>query len=499
MATIPRNESVGYVADAVPLPQKRPLFGIAAALGNAGQALGQATEQYTQARDIAFVAQQSATDELALHGRLEQLQTEAPPDGAGVFAQMEQDIAASRDSALKAAPSRNAQTLLDQRYADLRVNFGVRAQSFEAVQRGKYTVAQLNQAVGAEAAIVASDPSQFDAALGRIDTTTLDLARNGGMNPAALSEWRKTGLQDLAESKLRAELMRNPMQTYADIASHKYDQYFVGAPDRLSSLIAASVSEYTTIHNQNEKDARFAKKESQAAAFDAGLKLLYAQPAAIPAFIESNWDALSPEAKKYLHAQHDKGPLQGNRAIYSDLLLESAQRDNSARARSHFLAGDITESEFDRIASNGKAVGVGDTYKFGEKYITTKIAPTFGESDFSGKQDRTATALDKWRQWTIDHPDASDEEARKRYMGIGEEFAMLTVANNLITLGLPRYHVGGKQDLNLAATFKATEDAYAKGELNQAEYLAEQDLIHQWDLTQQAAEEAAAAQPKSKK
>jgi len=101
-----------------------------------------------------------------------------------------------------------------------------------------------------------------------------------------------------------------------------------------------------------------------------------------------------------------------------------------------------------------------------------------------------AAMMDAWGDWARLHPTATDREAQSAYQDI--------VSHNMLVqragLPLPRLLVGGRFAPDLVATVKATMKAHDNGDMNDADYAREMEVLQRWKRTLDA--EKAQAPPK---
>lgn len=444
-----------------------------------------AVEQRNRTRDIAYVANQSATDRLALNQHLNDLIAQAPPDGAGVADGILQRIDEQEKATLTAAPSNGARAFLSQHYAQLRTQMGVSAQNFEAEARGKYTVQQLKEAVDSNAVFLSTSPGSFELIKGETDITLNALGANAGMNPAAIEAFKKEAYQTLATSAIAGAIQTNPIGALHALSTGQFDQYFTD-PAKKIALINSSLAQYTEIQNQQYRDEQRALKfDAQQAALE-GIKLANSGQLT-PAWLEANADrfASSPSTLLTLQNQIGKGLTLTDPTLYSDLRIRSASGENvAAEATDAFMAGRMKQEDYDRIVSASTAAsgGPASPYKQGESYIADSLAKSiYDTAGFSTAKQQTADALDEYNQWYAEHPKATPKEVRERYLSIVDDWRNAKLVG-LRAVPQPRFAVYTPNGLFAAQeTFKQTVEAFERGDITERERDEQGMIIFSFD------------------
>ena len=201
-------------------------------------------------------------------------------------------------------------------------------------------------------------------------------------------------------------------------------------------------------------------------------------------WIKANRDSLSDEDYRYFLKTLSGGSSTTDVYVYSDLRQRAADgEDVSGEARQELQSGRLKLSDYDKLVrrseENRGVSSLPNWFQRGEQYIKTALRVSDVNPDPASAQ-RQAEAIDDWQEWTIANPDATPEDARKRYQQIVNERQLLEWEDMVIVMKTPRYAVGGRMNMDLEQTIAQTVAARESGELTEDEFLEQSELIEKW-------------------
>lgn len=236
-------------------------------------------------------------------------------------------------------------------------------------------------------------------------------------------------------------------------------------------------------HQQYERQQKRLKSLGDSATKE-GDKLL-AEGNLSSAWIEAHRNVLDPSDYRYFYQKLSGGGEEGSKprdiSLYADL-RDRAGRGEDVRvdAKAALQRGAIRYSDFDRIVGEAEQQRPG-WYSRGSEYITSMSGASLLNPDPAAPQLK-ASMLDQWGDWARLHPNVTDREAQSAYQDI--------VSHNMLVqragLPLPRLLIGGRFSPDLVATVKKTMAAHEKGEMNDADYAREMEVLQRWKHTLEA-------------
>jgi len=198
-----------------------------------------------------------------------------------------------------------------------------------------------------------------------------------------------------------------------------------------------------------------------------------------PQWIEQHHATWEPQAYEYAYNLLSGKGAATDPHVFAPLLNRAlAGEDVSKDAQAALYRGSLSLSDYKGIVEKADQPRKGYVAR-GADYISQSLKPNPMVPDPAGQRS-LANAMDDWRQWTQDHGDASEEQARTAYRNITDHYQV--VASDKVTLfnAVPLHLVGTRTQPDLNATWAATKAARAAGELSEAEYQRQATLILQW-------------------
>jgi len=285
--------------------------------------------------------------------------------------------------------------------------------------------------------------------------------------------------QDSSEAAIRRDMMIDPDAAAMKLATGQYP-HLSGEVQAVWAQRIDSAS-YTQQQRKLAQEAHEytlserAKKEVADAASKEGDQLLRTAHLT-PAWIEANRDRLDPQDYRYFSRA-----LNGGDDTLHDPMLYADLRDRAGRgydvraeARVALQRGAIRPSDYDRVVGEVESERPG-WYKRGSEYISTMSGYSQLNPTPTAAADK-ATMLDRWNDWAEAHPKATDREAQIAYQDIVSHNSLVKMNG----LPLPKFMVGTRLTPDLQATAKATVEARQKGEIDEAEYARQAQLIKEW-------------------
>lgn len=198
-----------------------------------------------------------------------------------------------------------------------------------------------------------------------------------------------------------------------------------------------------------------------------------------PQFIEKYHNTLEPQAYEYLYNTLKGKETTTDPHVFAPLLTDALSgKDVSGDARQALYNGQLSLNDYKGIVEKGEQPRKGYVVR-GTDYITQSLKPNPMVPDPAGQRS-LANAMDDWRQWTQDNPEATEEQARTSYRNIADHYQVVSADKATLFESVPLHLVGSRTQPNIPATAKATVDAHNRGELSDAEFARQQDLIVKW-------------------
>ena len=254
---------------------------------------------------------------------------------------------------------------------------------------------------------------------------------------------------------------------------------------------------YTRQERQRREEERQLKLVNDEAAKN-GDQLL-GQGKLTETWIEENRDRLDPADYRHFYDKLRSGDTGVTDIyVYSDLRQRVADgEDVSGEARDALRGGRLKLTDYDKLVTrsekNAPGASVPNWFKRGEDHIKLALRVSDLNPDPAAAQ-RQASALDDWNEWASSNPDATDADARQQFMRITKEYALLDYNQITLVKRLPQFAVGGRQKLDIDQTEQATVEAFQRGDISEAEFEKQAELLAQWraaiEKRQRAAEES---------
>lgn len=200
-------------------------------------------------------------------------------------------------------------------------------------------------------------------------------------------------------------------------------------------------------------------------------------------YIEQHHATWEPPAYEYAY-----GLLQGKKDqtdphVYAPLLKDALSgKDVSEPLTQALYNHQISLADYKGALEKSEAPRKGYVTR-GADYISEALKPNPLVADPAGQRSH-ANALDDWRQWTDDHPDASEPEARATYRSITDHYQVISADKATVFMAVPLHLVGTRLQPDIQQTWGATKAAHDSGEMSEAEYQRQALLIQQWMAAQ---------------
>lgn len=198
-----------------------------------------------------------------------------------------------------------------------------------------------------------------------------------------------------------------------------------------------------------------------------------------PQWIEQHHQTWEPQAYEYAYNLLSGKETQTDPHVYAPLLQKALSgQDVSGEAQEALYAGRLNLSDYKGITEKSEAPRKGYVAR-GADYISEALKPNPMVSDPAGQRSH-ANALDDWRQWTDDHPQASETEARNAYRGITDHYQIISADKATVFMPVPLHLVGTRLQPDIQQTWAATKAAHDSGQMSEPEYQRQALLIQQW-------------------
>lgn len=212
-------------------------------------------------------------------------------------------------------------------------------------------------------------------------------------------------------------------------------------------------------------------------------------------YIEKFHNTLEPQAYEYMYKLLAGKEATTDPHTYAPLLQDAMSgKDVSNEAQQALYTGRLSLPDFKSIIEKTDQPRKGYVAR-GSEFINNALKPNPMVPDPAGAARSYANALDDWRQWTEDHPEATENEARTTYQTIANHYQVVSADKVTLFNAVPLHLVGSRTAPDLAATWQATKAAHDAGNLSDAEFSRQATLILQWqqstkDTTQSAQKRA---------
>lgn len=243
------------------------------------------------------------------------------------------------------------------------------------------------------------------------------------------------------------------------------------AADGMQRMLLAKEEHDTVMNDKIQRDASNSLLKNA---------ILMSQKGSLTAaYIERYHNTWEPQAYEYAYNLLSGKKTDTDPHTYAPMMLDAmAGKDVTDQAKDALYSGQLSLADFKGIIEKSEAPRKGYVAR-GADYITQSLKSNPLVPDPAGQRS-LANAMDDWRQWTQDNPDADENKARSAYQTITDHYQI--VQGNQVTLfnAVPLHLVGSRTQPNIPATAQATVDAHARGELSDAEFARQKALIVQW-------------------
>lgn len=296
------------------------------------------------------------------------------------------------------------------------------------------------------------------------------------------------GILDTAQ--LREDIRRDPGVAIVGLLGDQYKSLQPDQREKWIDIASREADRQTRAQAAAQEQMRIqqerAQKELEETTAKAGYALA-AQGRLPTAWVDANFNNLSKaDYKALLDEASGRGPRSTNPDVYAPLRIAAGRGDTSViqKAKDAYLRGDLTTENYNglvsEVESHSDPTKGPSWYKQGNQFIDRFTTPD-EVNPKAGARQRQAEALEEWRKWKDTHLDASEAEAEKAYRRIAEQ-ALLIDQINLGKLR-PTYQVlrpeGKGTAEDFAATWKATQDAFSRGEIDKFALEREAQLINE--------------------
>lgn len=197
-----------------------------------------------------------------------------------------------------------------------------------------------------------------------------------------------------------------------------------------------------------------------------------------PAWIEAHRTQLSADDYRYAYKALESDAIT-NPEVYADLRgRASLGQDVRAEARTALTSRRISQSDYDRLLGEVESERPG-WYKRGAQFISTASGVSDLNPDPAGAQ-RKAAMLDDWAEWGAENPKATDAQAQDAYKRIVSEYSIVNYNNMALVKRAPRFLVGDRIQPDLDKTEDATVRAFRAGQIDEAEFRRQAQLLKEW-------------------
>lgn len=198
-----------------------------------------------------------------------------------------------------------------------------------------------------------------------------------------------------------------------------------------------------------------------------------------PQFIEKYHNTLEPQAYEYMYGLLNGKSASTDPHVYAPLLQGALSgQDVSKDAQEALYSGKLSLADYKGIVEKSDAPRKGYVSR-GADYISQSLKPNPMVPDPAGQRS-LANAMDDWRQWTQDNPEATEEQARTSYRNITDHYQILASDKATLFSAVPLHLVGSRTQPDLGGTWAATKAAHDSGQLSDSEFNRQAALILQW-------------------
>lgn len=416
--------------------------------------------------------------------QLEDWKLKAAPGAPDFTPSFLKEFDSAANETAMAAPTRASKQFMKERLLAMREELQRNAMSFEAVSRVQNNQDIAQKSVESAGNEILNNPPIFATRLAE---------RKALIDAMPLTANDKQKLNDYAQDALAkyaviGHINADPYGMMQEIASANPTNAAVRALapderlkllDHADSVLRSQIADASRLEALSER----AQKKLADDAAKTGDKLL-ANGHLSAGWIESQRAVLDAADYRYFYGKltgGDEGSAPRNVPLYADL-RDRAGRGEDVRtdARAAVQRGAIRVADYDRLVTEVESEHPG-WYKSGAEYITSMSGASLLNPDPAAPQLKAAM-LDQWGDWSRLHPQANFREAQSAYQDI--------VSHNMLVqragLPLPRLLVGGRFAPDLIASTNATMKAHNSGEMNDADYAREMEVLLRWKRSLEA-------------
>lgn len=210
-------------------------------------------------------------------------------------------------------------------------------------------------------------------------------------------------------------------------------------------------------------------------------------------YIDDIRSEISPSEYKSLLTLADpkSGEIKDDSEAFADLVFELRENPNGVAAlaaqqhRDGLISNSTYISMVDRARTIGRQEGPESAYERGRDFLRASLDPGTGVRDPVGRQ-RTAEALDAFDRYALSGT-RSDGDLATRSRELRDQFSLVNLSEERVLLPNPRFggripRNAGVKDIRAALAVSRTETLAKRkrGELDDAEFLAEMDIFDRW-------------------
>lgn len=446
-------------------------------LFNLGTSLIQVKEKEAAADAALTLAQAQTKWQQEFITRQDSAEPGAPDFTGALLKDYDADVA----KVIATGKTKNAKLYLTEGLSRNRVALGGDSIVWEAGQRLAHRRGQFEEGINLTATAAELDPAHYQERLAE-QLAALELL---DVSPAEKDALRRETTDMVRGRAAVGEARRNPDAAMVRLLNPAADDTLFRtlspkARDAVLSEIESTQRTRLAAEDRVYRNLERAEKDTQDAASKAGDKRM-AEGQLTSGWIEANRSRLSPDDYRYFYRSLSGEGGGGPRDVqtYIDLRERaSGGQDVRPEARAALTRGSIGVDDYDRLLGEVESERPG-YYKRGASYLST----ISGYSDLNPTPDaaRTKAAmLDDWDVWASQNPKAGDEDARKAYQRIGEEYSLIDRNAVIATMRAPRFLVGNRAQPDIDATEAATVKAFQNGELSPQEFAQQAELLKQW-------------------
>lgn len=292
-----------------------------------------------------------------------------------------------------------------------------------------------------------------------------------------------------ASAQIRFDIIDNPDQAAEKLLKGQYsgisnEQQLIW----LERANSASESRQRAVFAAEDSARREAEREEkivQEQTTKEGDSLLF-NGQLTPGWIEENRDLMDEADYRYFYKAL-RTDTEGftDTAIYSDLRFRASNgEDVREEARGFLRKGQLKTADYDKLVNRSeKNIGVVDVpnwFKRGESFLSDTFRVSDTNPDPAAAQ-RRAIVLDEWASWADENPSPTNKEAREAYQELAESYRLVDSSKMLFLKPLPKFAVGGRQNIDIDSTMRATVEAYRNQEISEQEYNKQAVLLLEWE------------------